>query len=232
MEWKKPRGPVVLRRSHVRERRLTASEARAVFSGEWRSQESKALAIANFSSTEDPNFLSLLPGDMMKVEQICGEWAFGVNVARRMSGIFPISFVELTFRDTMVCEEDDVVSVELKGVLREWTNLLMSYYKNHRIDEFRNLKQHVRTIMSWFAKIAAAKITPNIQEQLRCQLLAKVEEARRTLGLEIIVRLPDGQRATESNTYVMELFRMHQEQVNFTLRCLCLVVTTRYERES
>eukprot|EP01094_Clydonella_sp_ATCC50884_P028734 TRINITY_DN8724_c0_g1_i1.p1 TRINITY_DN8724_c0_g1~~TRINITY_DN8724_c0_g1_i1.p1 ORF type:complete len:1774 (+),score=493.43 TRINITY_DN8724_c0_g1_i1:697-5322(+) len=50
-----------------------------------------------------------------------------------------------------------------------------------------------------------------VQGQLKSKVMDKLEETRRLLGLDVVVRLLDGDRATEENTPLMQLLHMHQD---------------------
>jgi len=50
-----------------------------------------------------------------------------------------------------------------------------------------------------------------VQGQLKSKVMEKIEETRRLLGLDVVVRRLDGDRATAENTPLLKLLDMHQE---------------------
>ena len=50
--------------------------------------------------------------------------------------------------------------------------------------------------------------------QLKSRVLDKIEEGRRLMGLDVIVRRPDGIRCTEQNTGIIKLFESYKSLAN------------------
>jgi len=46
------------------------------------------------------------------------------------------------------------------------------------------------------------------KNEIRGAVLFKIEEGRRLLGLDVVVRTPDGQAANETNTPIVQLYQL------------------------
>ena len=66
-------------------------------------------------------------------------------------------------------------------------------------------------LMDWYAKITDPSTGDSVKNQLMSRVYEKIEEGKRKLGLDIILRLPDGTRCTEMNVGVMSLFKQYKE---------------------
>jgi hypothetical protein len=58
--------------------------------------------------------------------------------------------------------------------------------------------------------------------ELKPRVMSNIEEGRRLLGLDMIVKTPSGEPATENNTAVLKLYRM--------VRCFALLARSRLVR--
>jgi hypothetical protein len=47
-----------------------------------------------------------------------------------------------------------------------------------------------------------------VRIQLKKQVFEKIEEGKRLMGLDVILRLPSGERCDENNTPVLTMFQM------------------------
>ncbi|EFA76538.1 SH3 domain-containing protein [Heterostelium album PN500] len=169
-----------------------------------------ATAIYSYSPSGE-NQVALRVGDSIKIEEKSSEWYRGVVVSvidgTQQRGIFPASYVVV--RNTQ--HDFDVVTNELTQVIREWGMLLLTYFKERRISEYKIMKDRLSLLLDWHSKILSTSITLEVREMLKGKVISKIEEGRRLMGLDMIVRTPSGEPAHENNTGIIQLYRMHQE---------------------
>ncbi|EGG21230.1 SH3 domain-containing protein [Cavenderia fasciculata] len=199
-----------------------------VTAGSWKPvHDTVAVAIHSFQANGE-NQLTLKVGDQIKVEEKNGEWYRGVvltsnylldNIDQAVtatttipqqpigaSGIFPATYVVL--KNT---QDFDVVTNELSQVIREWGLLLITYFRERKMSEYKIMKDRLSLLLDWHAKIMSPSITLEVREMLKGKVISKIEEGRRLMGLDMIVRTANGEPAHESNTGIISLYRMHQE---------------------
>lgn len=123
-----------------------------------------------------------------------------------MKGIFPKTYVSIT-REL----DDDPITKELRGVLREWGALMRQYYLERRMKEYTTIKDRMKVLLDWHRIITSPHTPPKALAELKPRVMSNIEEGRRLLGLDMIVKTPSGEPATENNTAVLKLYRMHQE---------------------
>ena len=106
---------------------------------------------------------------------------------------------------------------ELLSCLREWTVLLETIYLERRFQDFFNLKQRLLLLMEWYLTITSSDTDAMVQGQLKSKVMGKIEETRRLLGLDVVVRLLDGDRATEENTPLLQLLHKRKHSIHVSL---------------
>jgi len=149
-------------------------------------------------------------GDQVRVHARTLDWCSGRVVQSGEQGIFPVAYVHLRPAKRHL-HEDDPVMHELYSVLVEWNKLLQSYYRKAMRREFGVMRDRLKTLWLMHTELASPTTPLETQKQLRHEIIEKIEEGRRAMGLDVMARNADGQRATLENTAVIQLYRMHQE---------------------
>lgn len=189
------------------DRRGTPQAGRPRPGGYWKPLACFATAIHTFKA-QGKYQVSLRVGDKIKVQEQCPAWLKGVVLSSGLKGIFPKSYVKTSAR---LQEDNDEVMEELATALWEWTGLLKTYYLERKLHEFSSMKQRLTLIMDWYAKIKSPDTEQQLKVQLKSRVIDKIEEGRRSMGLDVIIRSPDGVRLTEQNSGIVEMFKLHQE---------------------
>lgn len=68
------------------------------------------------------------------------------------------------------------------------------------------MQARVIQLMDWYAQIKSPNTDENVKVQLMSRVFDKIEEGKRKMGLDVIVRRPDGTRCTEQNTGIIALY--------------------------
>eukprot|EP01114_Cavostelium_apophysatum_P009708 TRINITY_DN22954_c0_g1_i1.p1 TRINITY_DN22954_c0_g1~~TRINITY_DN22954_c0_g1_i1.p1 ORF type:complete len:250 (+),score=44.26 TRINITY_DN22954_c0_g1_i1:76-825(+) len=99
---------------------------------------------------------------------------------------------------------------EVNDVLNEWQGLLKSHYSERRISDFNNLKERIGKIIALARLIMRAETAGHEEEknELVRKVQKKIESGKRSMGLELSIRLPTGQIASLSNTGPVELLEL------------------------
>lgn len=167
---------------------------------------------------------------------------------KEVKGILPKSYVSLSRE-----QEEDAITKELRGVLREWGALMRHYYlvlgsppgartrawtnggirragtaharvlsdqRSHEssagLASHHHLSAHpcctgsLSSAQSWLCRsislhdLGAQKALAD----LKPRVMSNIEEGRRLLGLDLIVKTASGDPATENNMPIMQLYRM------------------------
>jgi len=184
----------------------------------WKSFETFGTAAADFTANGDHQ-ISLTVGDLVRIEEeydgvwyrgtVITETAFSMIDANSSmgfkKGIFPANHILLKTDDV------DLVVNELIQVLREWKTLLFKQFLDLHTNEFKALKERIGVLLEWYHKISFAGTTETRRKELKEKVVQKIEEGRRLMGLDMIVRTTGGEPATEKNTGIITLLHMHQE---------------------
>ncbi|ELR23221.1 SH3 domain containing protein [Acanthamoeba castellanii str. Neff] len=166
----------------------------------WKSYSAEAVAISDFVHSDAPRYLLRFSvGDVIQVVETMEGWYKGILIETKETGLFPASF----FRVKPSEDGKDPIMRELHSVFREWGDLLKKLYLARKTKDFNILSERLKTLFSW-NKDALAK--------MKAKVMASIEEGRRLMGLDLLVRTNTGEIATERNCSIMELYRMHQEQ--------------------
>lgn len=76
------------------------------------------------------------------------------------------------------------------------------------------MEARVIQLMDWYTKIKSPDTDENVKVQLMSRVFEKIEEGKRKMGLDVIVRFPDGTRCTEQNTGIVSLYQQYESLAN------------------
>ena len=79
------------------------------------------------------------------------------------------------------------------------------------MEQYRALKDRVLLLLDWYHKIMSINTTETRKKEFKEKAIAKIEEGRRHLGLDMIVRTTSGEQANEKNTPLIQLYNMHKD---------------------
>eukprot|EP01088_Endostelium_zonatum_P019872 TRINITY_DN706_c7_g1_i1.p1 TRINITY_DN706_c7_g1~~TRINITY_DN706_c7_g1_i1.p1 ORF type:complete len:607 (+),score=94.56 TRINITY_DN706_c7_g1_i1:7-1827(+) len=178
----------------------------------WRLFDAVGTAIYNYQPNDNAGkyVMPLSLGESVRIMEVYygqdlkAEWYKGMLMKDGRKGIFPSSFVK-------VKEGDNKTNVEreIEWVFKEWGGLLKSYYQNREIAKFQRMKERLKTLLV-FTKILSADSNEDTRKEMQAQIMKQIEEGRRLLGLDIIVKNDKGEIATEKNTPIVRLFEMYK----------------------
>eukprot|EP00026_Physarum_polycephalum_P000045 Phypoly_transcript_00045.p1 GENE.Phypoly_transcript_00045~~Phypoly_transcript_00045.p1 ORF type:complete len:1883 (+),score=230.21 Phypoly_transcript_00045:40-5688(+) len=168
----------------------------------WYKYEATGSAIFNFIANGEHQ-ISLTVGDQIGIkERTDGGWYRGINGRTARTGIFPSSYVRIS-------PPVDSITSELGTVLREWHGMLKGYYRDRKMGEFRVMKERLTIMFTKFNKIMSTTDLTT-REALKKELLKMVEQGRKNMGLDILVRCSSGEPADDRNTPIISLYHMYK----------------------
>jgi hypothetical protein len=152
--------------------------------------------------------LSLELGERVELLEITSDktWYRGLRVKTGEVGIFPVSFVQ-------VLPPQDPVVMELHQILTEWLAVLKDYYRQNRMSEYNALYGDIITLVKFNSQLTSPTTSQEVKNSVKVQVLDRIEESRRKLGQDVILRTSTGDMVTEHNTPIIELFQMHMATV-------------------
>lgn len=172
----------------------------------WRAATGIGVAIQDFKPTGEHQIPLHFADEVKITAEYNGQWYRGqVTGAKTLVGIFPCNHVALRSQG-----EDDSVVSELVQVLKEWGSLLKTSFQDRRIQEFTRLRSMVDALLSCLRRINSHDTSEAQKNELKTQALNKIEQGRRLLGLDMVVRTPSGEAATENNTPLINLYQLHR----------------------
>jgi dedicator of cytokinesis protein 1 len=108
-----------------------------------------------------------------------------------------------------ICRKSDAGVDKIDSVLEEWGSELKSLYRECRYGDFYALKDRIITLINARRKITSPQINDVEKASLLRQTLEKIDEMKRVMGLDMVVKNANGEPADESNTGINELLDMH-----------------------
>ncbi|EGC38812.1 hypothetical protein DICPUDRAFT_27977 [Dictyostelium purpureum] len=173
----------------------------------WKLVPNDSIGIALYSfNGMDAHQISFSVGDVLQIEEESTNWYRGKVLTSDQRGIFPKSYVALK-----TAQDFDLVTNELTQVIREWGALLMKYYKERKMNEYKVMKEYLSLLIEWHSKIANHSTEAQEVREIKGKVINKIEQGRRLMGLDMIVRTPNSEPAHEKNTGIIQLYRMHHE---------------------
>ncbi|KAL6044687.1 Dedicator of cytokinesis protein 3, partial [Balamuthia mandrillaris] len=183
----------------------SSSSSRASYSG-WQPFHAKGTAIFDLKAdTERTGALyqvSFHLGDIILIQESCEGWYKGILARTGERGLFPENYVYVR-----ITRETDRVKRELDTVLHEWTALLQRFYTQKQLTEFNVLKTRLK-VLKIHNQILKSPDTGNLSAVKRT-VMNSIEEGRRIMGLDVVVKGADDNVATEFNTPPFQLCKMH-----------------------
>lgn len=137
----------------------------------------------------------------------CGKWYRGKNKLG-MKGIFPMMYVGKARTGSM---HEDIRMGQLNNTLVEWSRDLKNYYIKGEMDEFGRLYDRFGHVENSRRQILSPEIADREKEEIYDSTLKMIEESKRLMGLDMIVRTSEGEPADEYNTGVNLLLDKHME---------------------
>eukprot|EP01113_Clastostelium_recurvatum_P048136 TRINITY_DN869_c0_g1_i1.p1 TRINITY_DN869_c0_g1~~TRINITY_DN869_c0_g1_i1.p1 ORF type:complete len:2087 (-),score=649.48 TRINITY_DN869_c0_g1_i1:81-5777(-) len=140
-------------------------------------------------------------------------WYRGIVQRTGRNGIFPASYIDVSNRPT------NALTAELTAVLREWYAMLKTYYRDRKLTEYAVMRERLYILIEKYRKIMAPSLDPTTRDNMRREMIRMVEQGRKLLGLDTIVRTASGDPADEFNTPIIPLYHLHMEAAR-DLRCV------------
>ncbi len=78
------------------------------------------------------------------------------------------------------------------------------------MDAFRSVKDRLVLLLDWNTKIANPALPHDVRDLLKNQVQNKIEEGKRVLGLDIVLRSATGEPLTFKNTPMVALYRRYR----------------------
>eukprot|EP01122_Echinamoeba_exundans_P009485 TRINITY_DN3375_c0_g1_i2.p1 TRINITY_DN3375_c0_g1~~TRINITY_DN3375_c0_g1_i2.p1 ORF type:complete len:2320 (+),score=535.82 TRINITY_DN3375_c0_g1_i2:71-7030(+) len=171
----------------------------------WKVYQADGVAVADFVPNGQHQIAVSL-GDPLRIfEEYDSQWFRGTNVTTKETGIFPVNHVHLRPAD------EDPVAREVSSVLKEWVALMKQYFVERRAQDYIKLRGMTEILTNFHRKLHMAGLTEAQKNEFRTSAVAKIEEGRRLLGMDMVVRTNAGEPANETNTPLVELYKMHRK---------------------
>jgi hypothetical protein len=172
----------------------------------WRAASGAGVVIQDFKPTGEHQIPLNFGDEVRLTSEYNGQWYRGqVTGSKSLVGIFPCNHIALLAQG-----DDDSVVGELVQVLKEWGSLLKTSFQDRRMQEFTRLRSMVDALLSCLRRINSPDTSEAQKNELKTQALNKIEQGRRLLGLDMVVRTPSGEAATENNTPLIQLYQLHR----------------------
>lgn len=87
----------------------------------------------------------------------------------------------------------------------------LSRLQERRAQDYIKLKGMTEILTNFHRKLHMHGLTEAQKNEFRSSAVAKIEEGRRLLGMDMVVRTAAGEPANETNTPLVELYKMHRK---------------------
>uniref|UniRef100_H0WLI3 Dedicator of cytokinesis 2 n=1 Tax=Otolemur garnettii TaxID=30611 RepID=H0WLI3_OTOGA len=175
-------------------------------------------AIYNFQGSGAPQ-LSLQIGDMVRIQETCGDWYRGYLIKHKMlQGIFPKSFIhikEVTVEKRRNTENiipaEIPLAQEVTTTLWEWGSIWKQLYVASKKERFLQVQSMMYDLMEWRSQLLSGTLPKDELKELKQKVTSKIDYGNKILELDLIVRDEDGNILDPDNTSVISLFHAHEE---------------------
>eukprot|EP00002_Diphylleia_rotans_P033952 TRINITY_DN726_c0_g1_i1.p1 TRINITY_DN726_c0_g1~~TRINITY_DN726_c0_g1_i1.p1 ORF type:complete len:1627 (-),score=400.74 TRINITY_DN726_c0_g1_i1:247-5127(-) len=188
----------------------------------WKSTSGYGVAVFPFYPT-GLHQMGLNVGDEIQINEECAGWYKCLHLPTMSSGIVPASHIKpiegkgkgkdvvSALQHSSIITFPDPLVNEISRVLREWQIMLKAFFTEKKYAEFKLIKQRMSLLAEWRRILLDQKTPEDVLQKLRQKVLAKIEEGRKIMGLDMIPRTEKGEPADEKNTHLMQLFNMHTD---------------------
>ncbi|XP_072803353.1 dedicator of cytokinesis protein 2 [Vicugna pacos] len=186
----------------------------------WRKtdKERHGVAIYNFQGSGAPQ-LSLQVGDVVRIQETCGDWYRGYLVKHKMlQGIFPRSFIHI--KEVTVEKKRNIENIipaeiplaqEVTTTLWEWGSIWKQLYVASKKERFLQVQSMMYDLMEWRSQLLSGTLPKDELKELKQKVTSKIDYGNKILELDLIVRDEDGNILDPDNTSVISLFHAHEE---------------------
>lgn len=189
----------------------------------WKALETPQLGVAiyNFHG-EGSHKLKLQLGETVQILEESSGWFRGFSLRNKaIKGIFPVSYIyikdankeESSSGKVGVFKEEALVE-ELTSVLREWGAMWKQVYLKREDSLFHNVKDLMLELMDWRRQILAKALPGDQLKQLKQRVTQTIDFGNKTLGLDLVVRDPEGNIINPDSTGAIQLYRRHVSTSN------------------
>lgn len=160
--------------------------------------------------------LELQLGETVEILEESAGWFRGFSLRNKaLKGIFPVSYIyikdnkdESTSETKSVFKEDALVE-ELTSVLREWGAMWKQVYLRREEALFQEVRNLMLELMDWRRQILAKALPVDQLKQLKQRVTQTIDYGNKTLGLDLVVRDPEGNVIDPDSTGAIQLYRRH-----------------------
>ncbi|XFF88841.1 hypothetical protein AB1E18_015060 [Capra hircus] len=175
-------------------------------------------AIYNFQGSGTPQ-LSLQIGDVVRIQETCGDWYRGYLVKHKMlQGIFPKSFIYI--KEVTVEKKRNIENIipaeiplaqEVTTTLWEWGSIWKQLYVASKKERFLQVQSMMYDLMEWRSQLLSGTLPKDELKELKQKVTSKIDYGNKILELDLIVRDEDGNILDPDNTSIISLFHAHEE---------------------
>jgi hypothetical protein len=182
--------------------------------------------VANYAP-KTPHCLKLEFGQHIQLVEHCGGWYRGRFLTRGAKlGIFPKNHVALkkckvtgpSGQFETVEFEEDQLAHEIAEVVREWGRLLLIQFEdpNRSDHRFTDLRATLMKLITYRREILAGTLPHDKLYELKSRVSYQIDTGNRELRLDYMPRDDLGLSMSVKTSTVMELFKVHRQQVKAT----------------
>ncbi|KAJ7356302.1 Dedicator of cytokinesis protein 2 [Desmophyllum pertusum] len=188
----------------------------------WKALETPQLGVAIYNFHGKGLYqLKLQLGETVQILEECQGWFRGFSLRNKAAkGIFPTSYIyikdakdESSSGTESVFKEEALVE-ELTSVLREWGAMWKQVYLRKEETLFHDVKSLMLELMDWRRQILAKALPVDQLKQLKQRVTQTIDYGNRTLGLDLVVRDPEGNIINPDSTGAIQLYRRHVSTSN------------------
>nr|XP_058959333.1 dedicator of cytokinesis protein 1-like [Pocillopora verrucosa] len=183
----------------------------------WKALETPQLGVAIYNFHGKGLYqLKLQLGETVQILEESPGWYRGFSLRNKAAkGIFPISYIyikdakdESSSGTESVFKEEALVE-ELTSVLREWGAMWKQVYLRKEDRLFHEVRNLMLELMDWRKQILAKALPKDQLRQLKQRVTQTIDYGNRTLGLDLVVRDPEGNIIDPDSTGAIQLYRRH-----------------------
>lgn len=167
-------------------------------------------ALENGSSSKHPvQFwrLQLTVGDLVVVREEYDQWYFGhLQNNPGLLGIFPKSFVSTEVGDE---SKSPPIVKEISAMLREWNFYFRDRFLHGDTEVLSLLKAIMKEVIIMRTSLIGMKMTREEVKETQRKVTTKMDFLNHRLGLDLVVRDPEGNILSPEQTSSVALYRQH-----------------------
>lgn len=183
----------------------------------WKALKTPQLGVAIYNFRGKGLYQLILQlGETVQILEESAGWYRGFSLRNKAKkGIFPTSYIYVkdnkdeSSSDTESVFKEEALVEELTSVLREWGAMWKQVYLRREEALFHDVRNLMLELMDWRRQILARALPVDQLKQLKQRVTQTIDYGNRTLGLDLVVRDPEGNVIDPDSTGAIQLYRRH-----------------------